>query len=160
VSWTHWFAGNNTKAEAVARECIAAAPEVYMPYHVAGVALLRSGKPHEAIVLMEQARKLAPVWVVLDSLATAYAEVGRVDEVRAMLQELNAVSASGRYVPDISRAIIHAALGDVEQANLWMSKAIEAREGRVVFLAVGLPDKFLRQNPHYPEWLAKIGLNP
>jgi len=45
------------------------------------------------------------------------------------------------------------------RGEIWMNKAIEAREGRIVFLSVSIADDLTRASPYYSEWLKKIGLD-
>jgi hypothetical protein len=64
-----------------------------------------------------------------------------------------------KYVPAHAIAGVYDGLGNIEQANVWMNKAIEAREGRMVFLSVSIADDLTRASPYYSEWLKKIGLD-
>ncbi|MSU68614.1 MAG: hypothetical protein EXS40_08585 [Opitutaceae bacterium] len=47
-------------------------------------------------------------------------------------------------------------LGDVEQRNIWMNKAIADREGRIMFIK-SAADDLTRANPHFGEGMKKIG---
>jgi tetratricopeptide (TPR) repeat protein len=67
--------------------------------------------------------------------------------------------AKEKYVPAHAIAGVYDGLGNMEQANVWMNKAIEAREGRIVFLSVSIADDLTRASPYYSEWLKKIGLD-
>ena len=57
--------------------------------------------------------------------------------------------------PDGSQGTASPTLG----RDVWMNKAIEAREGRIVFLSVSIADDLTRASPYYSEWLKKIGLD-
>jgi hypothetical protein len=61
-------------------------------------------------------------------------------------------------VPALAIAIVYDGLGDIEQTHRWMTKAIDDREGRVLFLNATIADDFTRAHPHYPEWVRRIGL--
>ncbi len=62
-----------------------------------------------------------------------------------------------QYAPAYPIARFHKGLGDFEQANIWMNKAIADREDILVYLNV-FANKVTRANPYYPEWLKEIGL--
>jgi hypothetical protein len=55
-------------------------------------------------------------------------------------------------------AWIYEGLGDFEQANVWLNRAIEAREPQLVYMEVDA-DEASRANPHFPEWLKNTGLD-
>ena len=71
-------------------------------------------------------------------LALTYLRMGRRDDARKIIRELDAL-ANTRYVPFYMRAAVHAAIGDMDQAVALLGEAIEKREG--IFLAVhALPE--------------------
>ena len=55
-------------------------------------------------------------------------------------------------------AWVYEGLGDFEQANVWMNKAIEEHESELIYMKM-LTDDLNRANPYFPEWLKKIGLD-
>ena len=83
--------------------------------------------------------------------------VARLVEAQRVLAQLQNQSTNG-YVPSHCFAYVHEGLGDFEQANTWMKKAIAAREFPLVYLKVEA-DEVSRANPHYREWLQNIGLH-
>jgi len=93
----------------------------------------------------------------MGELGQMYGLVGRKADAQKILDEL-LNRAKEQYVPASSIASVYKGLGDYEQANVWMNKAIADQEGSLVLLEVDFED-LTRANPYYPEWLKKIGLD-
>ena len=74
-----------------------------------------------------------------------------------MLQQLHD-DAKRKYLSAYCLADVYEGLGDFEQANLWMNKAIAERNSPLVYLKVSADD-LNRANPHFSEWLKKIGFD-
>ncbi len=90
-------------------------------------------------------------------LAVTYARMGRTTEARAILTELMAL-AQRRYVPPDQLALIHAGLGELDQAFVWLDRAYEARSAPMVAWILRSPDYDpLRSDPRFDVLLRKIG---
>ncbi len=91
---------------------------------------LRRGKTGfqlaEAVSKAEKARQLSDSPFALAGLALIYAKTGERDRGRGILQELAELSRH-RYVCGYSVDLIHAALGEKEQALDWLEKAYGER---------------------------------
>lgn len=87
-----------------------------------------------------------------------YGRVGRKADAQKVLDQFLALVAKQQYVPARVIAKVYDGLGDIEQANIWMSQAIADRESALVYVKVHADD-ITRANPYYPEWLKKIGLD-
>lgn len=147
--------GDSERALETGRTAIALAPDFFNTHKVAGSVLARRGQYEEAIAAFEEARRLEPNFEVLGSLGRNYGRAGRTADARKVLAELLA-RAKSRYVPAATIANIYDGLGDVEQCKVWMNKAITVRESRIVFIKAGADD-LTRANPHFGEWMKKIG---
>lgn len=157
VGYAYYFAQDYDRTVKVGREAIAMAPDFFTAHQLIGWALFRKGKRDEGIAEMEEARRLAPVPETLGYLGNMYGQEGRKADAQKVLEEL-LTQATQHYVPAAAIAGVYDGLGDFEQSNMWRNKAITDREGRVIFIKV-ISDDLFRANPHYPEWLKKIGLD-
>jgi Flp pilus assembly protein TadD len=151
------YAGDYQRALVLGQEALTMAPDFFLAHHAVGLSLFRQGQREAGISELEKAVRLAPVAQERSTLGWMYGRAGRTAEARRLLEEFQA-QAKEKYVPNLAFAIIYDGLGDIEQANVWMTKAIEEREARLVFLQATLADEITRANPHYPEWVKKIGL--
>jgi tetratricopeptide (TPR) repeat protein len=89
----------------------------------------------EAIASLERAREHRPHPLVHAWLGAAYATAGRMAEAERVLQDLAGESARN-YVSAFCFALIHAGLGQIDQAFDWLAKA---RQQRCPFFAVLFP---------------------
>ncbi len=154
---TSSWAGDNDRALEAGRQAIAMEPNSFIAHHLTGDVLMRKGRREEGIAEMEKAAQIAPVPQVLGLLGRMYGRVGRKADAQKVLDQFLA-RAKQQYVPARSIADVYDGLGDFEQANVWMNKAIADRESSLVHFKV-MADDITRANPHYPEWLKKIGLD-
>ena len=76
-----------------------------------------------------------------------------------MLDELTAVSQQ-RNVPPYHFAIIHAALGEKDQAFTWLDKACEDRYRLVAYLKVDPMFDSLRDEPRFQKIIADMKFPP
>jgi len=87
----------------------------------------------------------------------AWALAGEHAKARGILEELKSLSAQ-RHVPANSMAVIHAALGDYDDAFRWLEKAYRERDVRLSFLRVDPKWNMLRSDKRFVDLLRKIGL--
>jgi hypothetical protein len=100
------------------------------------------------------------------ALAVGYAEASRTEDARRLLEELRA-RANREYVRAFHLAAVCAALGETEEAFVWLEKAYEERDVTLPLLREGghlpatslmtLPDRF-RSDPRCRALLRKVGL--
>jgi Flp pilus assembly protein TadD len=127
-------------------------------FHV-GVTFVLMGHPHQAIPELERAVK--PVGGnarMLSYLGYAYADAGRTDDARKVLNEL--VSRSKKeYVSSFGIALIHDVLGEKELALVALERAYQDRAVEFV-LSDYPPFKTLSSDPRYHAIMKRIGLPP
>ena len=95
--------------------------------------------------------------VYLAGLGHAYAAAGNVAEARNVLRELEELSKQ-RHVSPFERAVIHAGLGETEQAFAWLEKAYAERAGWLVYLQVEPRLAQLRSDPRFGSLARRVGL--
>ena len=89
-------------------------------------------------------------------LATVEALLGRHADARSRLEALPATA----HVSPLDAAEARAALGDTEAAIAGLERAIEARSGWLIFLAVEPLFASLHDEPKFADCLKKVGLGP
>lgn len=82
---------------------------------------------------------------------------GRSDEALAIQHELEK-RARTEYVSSAAFVMLHAALGNVEEAVDWLYKARDERRGFVVYIGVNPTLDSLRQSPRFNALLAELSL--
>ncbi len=95
--------------------------------------------------------------VYLSSLGHADALAGNIVEARKVLGELDEL-AKHRYVSPYERAVVHAGLGETEEAFAWLEKAYAERAGWLVYLQVEPRLDRLRSDPRFGDLVRRVGL--
>ena len=115
------------------------------------------GKHDEAVSEIEQAIALSGRSIfILDDLGYIYARAGKKEEAINVLKDLDRL-ATDEYVPSYGRAVIHAALGNNEEALAWLEKGYEERSF-MVYLKVYPAFDNLRKEERFVAILDKMGL--
>ena len=93
------------------------------------------------------------------ALGHLYALAGKQAEARKTISELKELS-SKRYVTAYDIAIIHAGLGENDQAFEWLDKALQERSSWLPYLRVEPRIDELRSDPRFKALLDRVGLTP
>ena len=91
---------------------------------------------------------------VLGALAAAHAEAGARDEVVKVLQELMEFPIGG--VPSVVIALVHAALGEHDEAMDWLERAYDVGEHELVYLKMLPGIEPLRQDPRFQDLMRRM----
>jgi tetratricopeptide (TPR) repeat protein len=92
-------------------------------------------------------------------LGLALAQSGNTAEARALLRDLHGI-AKQTYVPRASFAWIHLGLGEIDEAFIWMDRAIEARDHMMTPIKSYPFLDPLRDDPRFAMLLHKMNLKP
>ncbi|HTV60186.1 MAG TPA: tetratricopeptide repeat protein [Verrucomicrobiae bacterium] len=137
-------------------------PRFASTHQTLGWAYLNMGKHEEAIQEFEQALQLSgtdDTDRVVD-LGFAYAAAGKREKARKILAKLMKLHHQG-LVPSGSIAILYGALGEMDEAFVWLEKAYEERDPELTYIKV--PHRRfepLRHDPRYQDMLHRMGLPP
>jgi TolB-like protein/Tfp pilus assembly protein PilF len=132
----------------------------FAPAHqTLGWVYLHGAKQDDAIREFQNALELAGAAdtdIQLD-LGFAYAVAGRPDEARRILANLQRLYQQG-IVPAASLATLHGALGESNEAFVWLEKAYQDRDPQLTYLKTGRRFEPLREDPRFGQLLHRIGL--
>jgi len=84
---------------------------------------------------------------------------GHRAEARAVLEGLRQLSST-RYVSPYSVALVHAGLGDRDQALAWLDKAYAERSDYMPYLKLEPMLDSLRSDPRFGALVRRVGLPP
>src|SRR5215468_8694315 len=90
-------------------------------------------------------------------LGYALAVAGRRTEALAMLEDLRHLSAA-RYVSPYSVALVHAGLGNRDQALAWLDKAYAERSDYMPYLTLEPMLDGLRSDHRFDALVRRVGL--
>ena len=153
-----YASGQNEEAIEQLRETATMDARLPLPHLVLGLAFGRKGRFDEAIAEFKQALAVAgarPLWS--GYLGQVYAAAGRTEDAVEILHELHA-AAKRRYVPPTAFVIVYAGLGMIDDAFHWLEKAVEERDGLLIYLKVGSVFDRLRSDPRFQEIVKRVGL--
>ena len=131
----------------------------YMAHFLLGMTYEQVGRYTEALVSYERAIKLSggsPA--MLAAPGHAYAMLGRRDEARQVLAQLHALAAR-QFVSPYHVAVIHAALGETDEAFDWLARACDVQSEALIWFAVDPLLDGLRSDPRFAAIMARIGLD-
>lgn len=92
----------------------------------------------------------------LYAYAYALAAVGRNDEARTAIDELNQ-RRDRQFVPAIYSAIVTAELGETDKAFEWLERAIDERDFWAIYIPVDARFDILRGDSRYGNLMRRIG---
>jgi hypothetical protein len=102
-------------------------------------------------------RQIDQVPWYLARLAAAQAVAGNRAEALTLLKELQEESKK-RYVTPECHFLVHVALGDRDQAFVWLRKMYDVRSQYPLRLKVHPDFDTLRGDPRFGEWLRRLKL--
>ncbi|NOT60509.1 MAG: protein kinase [Acidobacteria bacterium] len=121
-----------------------------------GLVHLQLAPYDEALAAFRQAVALGEPYEAASYIGLAYALSGRRAEAARVLNEVERRGGLGC----IPIAEIHAALGQRDQAFVWLQRALERREETVVWAKINPRLAGLRQDIRFQQLLRDIGLKP
>jgi serine/threonine-protein kinase len=125
-----------------------------------GMSYEQQGRYEEAIAEFKQAISLSPNdFDYLTALGHTYAASGRRSEAQKILEELKELSKQ-RYVSAYNMAVIHAGLGQKDQAFAWLEKAYEEHSSWMWVIKVEPRLDNLRPDPRFAALVRRVGLAP
>ena len=124
-------AGRYAEAASEARRAVESDPEYARGHATLGWAHLKQGREEEGLAALEQAVELSAgdsLW--LGQLGQALALVGRVDQAREVLRQLESRARSG-FVSPYHIAYVHTGLGEHDEAIGLLEQAFEQRSASI-----------------------------
>ena len=160
AGWTFYFARQYDRAIEQCRKALELDANSDGAYACLGWSYRAKGLRQEAIAESERAVALSDRGPGrLTGLARAYAVFGRKADAGKILDELDERGKHTYVAPHYS-AMIHAALGEKEQALDALEQAYKERDGSLAWLRVDDAFDSLREEPRFQELLRRVGFAP
>ena len=159
MGWHYYLTRQYDEAIREYRKTLELDANFYMAHFLLGMAYEQVSQYGEALASYDRAIKLSGGSAAMRAApGHAYAMTGRRDEARRVLDELHAASAQG-FVSPYHVAVIHAALGETDQAFDWLGRAYEAQSEALIWLAVDPMLDSLRTDPRFTALMTCIGFD-
>jgi eukaryotic-like serine/threonine-protein kinase len=122
-----------------------------------GWAREQKGDYAEAIEDYQRAAQLDDSPLIMAALGHTYVMAGRRDEALHVLEEMKQLAAT-RHVSSYHFTVLHAALGEKDEAFAWLEKSYSAREEALVWLKVDPRLDTIRTDPRFIDLQRRVGL--
>jgi tetratricopeptide (TPR) repeat protein len=160
ADWSNWALFTVGESQ-VAREWVDRKmqqhPDVSPVFSGAGVVgAYIAGDYERAVQLAERGAQLDASPVALIMLAQAYGYAGQKEKVLPLLEK---AASAGTYVSPYESAAAYLSIGDKERAIALLDEAVAKRSNCLIFLRNDLRLESIRQHPHYPILLSRVGLD-
>jgi TolB-like protein/Tfp pilus assembly protein PilF len=157
AAWMFSHTGQHARAEAQARRTTELFPDSLQPYFVLGWSQWYQGRAEEAVAVLEKALGHSREALSLSYLGHVYGRLGRTEDARRLLRELERLHTRGQ-APPIAFATIYAGLGDIDAAFDWLETAYRLRDGYLFWLpgAPGLDP--LHSDPRFADLVHRVGV--
>ena len=153
----YYRARDYDKAIAYFKKVLEEKPNNTSAMYVLAHAYFQKGMYSEAINLLETI-STKNKWLAAAPLGYAYAKVGKTDEARSILAEMEALPKE-ENLPAQERAIIYIGLGDKDAAFHWLEKSYEDRFASIISLGTEPLFDSLRSDPRFAMLARKMKLD-
>ncbi len=156
VAWCSYHARRYDAALTMCRDALASEPNNFMMLYCSSFVHGRAGQHEESIAhasrLVEVMGKASHT---LSTLATAYARAGRTAEAEAVLLDMEQI-VEQRYISPYHSALVHCSLGRIDIALDLLERAYDAKDAKLLWLAVDPELDPLRGHARYNDLLRKL----
>jgi len=158
LGWFYYLARRYPEALAWGRRLVELDRKLIVAHYNLGMVYEQMGRYGEAVVAFQEAKNLDPTNPNTSAfLCHGYASSGDRRRAQALLPELTQAATRGRLDP-VWIGLIHAALGDKEDAFVWLEKAYQARSDTLLFLKVDPKYDNLRSDPRFSDLVRRLNL--
>ena len=159
LGWHYYLTRQYDEAIREYRKTLELDANFYMAHFLLGMAYEQVSLYDEALSAYDRAIKLSGGSPAMRAApGHAYAMTGRRAEAERVFDELLAASEQG-FVSPYHVAVIHAALGETDEAFDWLGRAYDAQSEALIWLAVDPMLDVLRTDPRFTALMTRIGFD-
>jgi tetratricopeptide (TPR) repeat protein len=160
VGWCYYLAGDPDHAIEAEKTTLRLDPGFVVAHGYLGQAYLQKKMYYQAIAEFRNTVSLSPSDMSRKAeLAYAYAQSGKTEQAREILQEF-LLAPSGTYISPYAWAMLYAGMNRKHDAIEWLEKGYEERNARMVNLAVHPMFAFFRGDAGFEKLLAQMNVPP
>ncbi len=152
-----YYARRYDQAISEARKALELDPNFPLAHRFLGKAYLEKGLYDQAIAAFRRAIASRGIPLLKAELGHAYAVSGQRSDARKVLSELKDPS-NRKYVASFDMAVVHAGLGEMDQAFELLQRSYAERERWLVTLKVEPVFDPLRSDPRFADLIHRFGL--
>jgi TolB-like protein/thioredoxin-like negative regulator of GroEL len=152
LAWIQMGRAHLPEAEAAIRRALDIRPTYSWGHFMLGLALLKSGNPHAALLEMQQEQQEV---AQLAGLAMAYHALARAADADATLARLIKEQAADNA---FQIASVYAFRGQSDEAMRWLERAYAQKDFSLYLIKAYLPLQSLAADPRFKAFLRKMNL--
>jgi TolB-like protein/Tfp pilus assembly protein PilF/tRNA A-37 threonylcarbamoyl transferase component Bud32 len=158
VGWCYYLAGDNDRAMEEEKNTLRLEPGFVVAHGYLGQAYLEKKLYDQAIEEFRKTVSLSPGDPARKAeLGSVYASAGRKEQAQEILQEFLQAPRE-KYISPYDWAMLYAGMRKKQETLVWLEKAFEERNARMVNLAVHPHFAFLRGDPAFENLLARMSV--
>ena len=157
ISVIHWAAEDKVLWEKYSKRMIDIEPNFFAGHQMLGRFYSMSERHEEAIRSLEFSLTLNYDAMGLSGLGEAYGRIGEISKAREIIEKmkkLEGIETTGANF----LGQVHASIGELDTAFQYFDKAIENREGHMLYIKYFLRDFGLLEDPRTKAMLNKMGV--
>ena len=156
VAWCYYLARDYPGAIQAAKDALQVDPKFGVAFGYLGQAYLENGEYASAIESLRQYVSLDPPNLTRKAeLAAAYGRAGQQAEWESIHTEFLQKQDS-QYISPYDWAMLYAGIRDKRQTLLWLQKAFDQRNGRLVNLKLHPQFAFLHNDPEFTQLTTQL----
>ena len=156
IGFHHYYNGRYAEAVSQLQSVLAMKSDFLLAHLWLARAFVEQGRFEAALAETAAAEAKAPGWSVLVAArGFTHGMAGKARVAQAVLQELETLSTR-RFVTSYGVALVHAGLGDSDQAFRWLDRAFDERSHWLVWLRLDPRWKKLRSDPRFAALVSKV----
>jgi TolB-like protein/tetratricopeptide (TPR) repeat protein len=152
------YARRDDEASMTLQKTLELDPNFWIAHYFFGKTYLAKKKYSDAIAEFSKARELSGGnSLAIGMIGYGWALAGDLAKARAVLTELKSLSGQ-RYIPPSNVAVLYFALGEKDEAFIWLEKAYQDHDVRLSRMKVDPEWDSMRSDPRFVAILKRIGL--
>jgi TolB-like protein/Flp pilus assembly protein TadD len=152
------YARRDDEASMTLQKTLELDPNFWIAHYFFGKTYLAKKKYSDAIAEFSKARELSGGnSLAIGMIGYGWALAGDLAKARAVLTELKSLSGQ-RYIPPSNVAVLCFALGEKDEAFIWLEKAYQDHDVRLSRMKVDPEWDSMRSDPRFVAILKRIGL--
>lgn len=155
-NWALFMVGESKAAREWVDRKMEQHPDIGVVFSGAGVGSYIAGDYARAVQLAEHGVELDGSPVALIMLAQAYGYAGQKEKVLPLLEK---AASAGRFACPYESAAAYLSIGDEQRAIALLDVAVAKRSNCLIFLRNDPRLEPIRDDPHYPVLLNRVGLD-
>ncbi len=156
IGFHHYYNGRYAEAVSQLQSVLAMNRDFLLAHVWLARALLEQGQFDAALEQTALAESKARNWSVLVAArGSTYGRAGRTEQAQAVLKEMETLSRQ-RFVTSYGVALVHAGLGQIDEAFRWLESAFDERSHWLVWLRLDPRWERLRGDPQFATLVSKM----